>query len=109
MLYCFFLKIQQPTRTSPLPYTTLFRSLESLVLPARLPGYTPALLDELTTAGEVTWTGCGALAGADGWVDRKSTTSELQSRQYLVCRLLLEKKILYYFSSMGWVTDMKRQ
>src|SRR3712207_8412590 len=25
-------------------------------------------------------------------IDRKSTTSELQSRQYLVCRLLLEKK-----------------
>ena len=43
-------------------------ALESLVLPARLPGYAPALLDELTTAGEVTWTGCGALAGSDGWV-----------------------------------------
>ena len=43
-------------------------ALESLVLPARLPGYSPALLDELTTAGEVTWTGCGALAGSDGWV-----------------------------------------
>src|SRR3712207_7673055 len=28
----------------------------------------------------------------DGVKDRKSTTSELQSRQYLVCRLLLEKK-----------------
>jgi ATP-dependent Lhr-like helicase len=38
------------------------------VLPARLPGYTPALLDELTAAGEVTWTGCGTLAGADGWL-----------------------------------------
>ncbi|MBW3590464.1 MAG: DEAD/DEAH box helicase, partial [Actinobacteria bacterium] len=33
-------------------------ALESLVLPARLPGYSPALLDELTTAGEVTWCGC---------------------------------------------------
>jgi ATP-dependent Lhr-like helicase len=43
-------------------------ALESLVLPARLPGYTPALLDELTAAGEVTWTGCGALAGVDGWL-----------------------------------------
>jgi ATP-dependent Lhr-like helicase len=43
-------------------------ALESLVLPVRLPGYSPALLDELTTAGEVTWTGCGSLAGADGWV-----------------------------------------
>jgi ATP-dependent Lhr-like helicase len=43
-------------------------ALESLVLPARLPGYSPALLDELTAAGEVTWTGCGPLAGGDGWL-----------------------------------------
>ncbi|WP_345415655.1 ATP-dependent helicase [Actinomycetospora chlora] len=43
-------------------------AMESLVLPARLPGYSPALLDELTSAGEVTWTGCGTLAGGDGWL-----------------------------------------
>ncbi|MGQ0480834.1 MAG: ATP-dependent helicase [Pseudonocardia sp.] len=48
-------------------------ALESLVLPARLPGYSPALLDELTAAGEVTWTGCGTLTGTggrsgDGWL-----------------------------------------
>ncbi|MQA17138.1 MAG: ATP-dependent helicase [Pseudonocardiaceae bacterium] len=43
-------------------------ALESLVLPGRLPGYSPALLDELTTAGEVIWTGCGSLAGGDGWI-----------------------------------------
>ncbi len=49
---------------APLPAS----ALESLVLPARLPGYTPALLDELTAAGEVTWTGCGTLAGSDGWL-----------------------------------------
>ncbi len=41
---------------------------ESLVLPVRLPGYHPALLDELTSAGEVTWTGCGTLSGGDGWL-----------------------------------------
>ncbi|MGH3753039.1 MAG: ATP-dependent helicase [Pseudonocardiaceae bacterium] len=43
-------------------------ALESLLLPARLPGYSPALLDELTTSGEVTWTGCGSLASGDGWI-----------------------------------------
>jgi len=43
-------------------------ALETLVLPARVPGYTPALLDELTTSGEVTWCGCGSLPGGDGWV-----------------------------------------
>jgi ATP-dependent helicase Lhr and Lhr-like helicase len=49
---------------APLPAS----ALESLVLPARLPGYSPALLDELTATGEVSWTSCGALAGGDGWV-----------------------------------------
>jgi ATP-dependent Lhr-like helicase len=49
---------------APLPAS----ALESLILPARLPGYTPALLDELTAAGEVSWTGCGPLAGVDGWL-----------------------------------------
>jgi ATP-dependent Lhr-like helicase len=43
-------------------------ALESLLLPARLPGYSPALLDELTVSGEVTWIGCGALPGGDGWI-----------------------------------------
>jgi ATP-dependent Lhr-like helicase len=43
-------------------------ALESLVLPARLPGYSPALLDELTSSGEVVWTGCGTLPSGDGWL-----------------------------------------
>ncbi|MFG1702352.1 ATP-dependent helicase [Nonomuraea sp. M3C6] len=43
-------------------------ALETLVLPARVPGYHPALLDELTSAGEVMWVGQGSLPGGDGWV-----------------------------------------
>ncbi len=43
-------------------------ALERLVLPSRVLGYAPALLDELTTAGEVLWAGAGALPGKDGWV-----------------------------------------
>ncbi|MGC3994963.1 MAG: DEAD/DEAH box helicase [Propionicimonas sp.] len=43
-------------------------ALESLVLPARVRDYRPAMLDELTSAGEVLWQGHGALAGSDGWV-----------------------------------------
>jgi ATP-dependent Lhr-like helicase len=42
--------------------------LETLVLPGRVPGYSPALLDELTAAGEVVWAGAGGLPGGDGWV-----------------------------------------
>ncbi|WP_298865965.1 ATP-dependent helicase [uncultured Microbacterium sp.] len=41
---------------------------ESLVLPSRVRDYAPALLDELTAAGEVVWAGHGALPGRDGWV-----------------------------------------
>ncbi|WP_454084798.1 DEAD/DEAH box helicase [Georgenia sp. Marseille-Q6866] len=43
-------------------------ALESLVLPARVSGYRTALLDELTTAGEVVWCGAGALPGVDGYL-----------------------------------------
>ncbi|MGI8679809.1 MAG: ATP-dependent helicase [Jatrophihabitans sp.] len=43
-------------------------ALETLVLPSRVAGYSPALLDELTLAGEVVWAGAGALTGNDGWV-----------------------------------------
>ena len=43
-------------------------ALETLVLPGRVPGYEPAMLDELTAAGEVVWSGAGALPGSDGWI-----------------------------------------
>ncbi|MGB8382350.1 MAG: ATP-dependent helicase, partial [Dermatophilaceae bacterium] len=43
-------------------------ALESLVLPARVVEYQPALLDEFMATGEVLWQGHGSLAGDDGWV-----------------------------------------
>ncbi|MFB7058466.1 ATP-dependent helicase [Streptomyces vinaceus] len=43
-------------------------ALERLILPSRVSGYSPTLLDELTTGGEVVWAGAGALPGKDGWV-----------------------------------------
>ncbi|MFD0565545.1 hypothetical protein ACFQ2M_28880 [Kitasatospora saccharophila] len=43
-------------------------ALEKLVLPARLTDYSPALLDELMAAGEIGWSGAGALPGKDGWI-----------------------------------------
>ena len=48
----------------PLPAS----ALESLVLPVRVRDYSPAMLDELTSGGEVIWQGRGALSGGDGWV-----------------------------------------
>ncbi|MBV9023099.1 MAG: ATP-dependent helicase [Streptomycetaceae bacterium] len=43
-------------------------ALEKLVLPSRVMGYTPAMLDELMATGEVLWAGAGALPGKDGWI-----------------------------------------
>jgi ATP-dependent Lhr-like helicase len=43
-------------------------ALETLVLPSRVAGYSPAMLDELTASGEVLWAGQGSLPGNDGWV-----------------------------------------
>jgi len=43
-------------------------ALEKLVLPSRVRDYSPAMLDELTTTGELVWAGAGSLPGKDGWV-----------------------------------------
>ncbi|MFT3876301.1 MAG: DEAD/DEAH box helicase [Propioniciclava sp.] len=43
-------------------------ALESMILPARVRDYAPAMLDELCAAGEVIWRGHGSLAGNDGWI-----------------------------------------
>src|SRR5438445_5618328 len=69
--------IRRPPRSTLFPYTTLFRS-----------GDLEAPLD---AAGEGLHERAGAIRKLD---DARSEehTSELQSRQYLVCRLLLEKK-----------------
>ncbi|MEY3733264.1 MAG: hypothetical protein RL347_623 [Actinomycetota bacterium] len=48
----------------PLPAS----QLETAILPARVRGYSPAMLDELITSGEVVWWGAGSLPGDDGWV-----------------------------------------
>src|SRR5947209_14276154 len=75
-------------RLSPLfPYTTLFRSP---VIGARViltKGYTDEQLHAMTAD-----TKRMALASEASSVRSEEHTSELQSRQYLVCRLLLEKK-----------------
>jgi ATP-dependent Lhr-like helicase len=43
-------------------------TLDLDVMPARVLGYRPALLDDLCTAGEVVWVGAGAIGGRDGRV-----------------------------------------
>src|SRR6202051_5236938 len=70
---CFFLMIRRPPRSTLFPYTTLFRSR-----PLIARGFAP------TYHGE-----------DEGSMNRHRSeehTSELQSHEHLVCRLLLEKK-----------------
>src|SRR3712207_8670305 len=84
--------IRRPPRSTLFPYTTLFRS--GFELRDEKPGHFSGTLTSPRTFGH--WGGSGTFL----WVDPDSGlalrseehTSELQSRQYLVCRLLLEKK-----------------
>src|SRR3712207_7635499 len=87
----FFLMIRRPPRSTLFPYTTLFRSSASKRVMSRGKRFSSPLVGSL----------CSSLKLADEsvrekpWlIDARSEehTSELQSRQYLVCRLLLEKK-----------------
>src|SRR3712207_7716145 len=86
--------IRRPPRSTLFPYTTLFRS--SLFPSTCCCRPRSSSNDRLEPPPVRAANGRGSSRPARG--DRKSTTSELQSRQYLVCRLLLEKKIPNYTS-----------
>src|SRR3712207_8132943 len=92
-IYCisifFFLMIRRPPRSTLFPYTTLFRSL--FVDYSAATFYRPSKPSNQSTRVD----------RRTVWVEERRDefrlrseehTSELQSRQYLVCRLLLEKK-----------------
>src|SRR3712207_9009435 len=87
----FFLMIRRPPRSTLFPYTTLFRSARHLGhVRARLLADVRDLVDERDLGGQER---VGGELDHLGRLDRSEEhTSELQSRQYLVCRLLLEKK-----------------
>src|SRR3712207_8582294 len=92
--------IRRPPRSTLFPYTTLFRSGDAAIgsdacyhvsgmheLTGFRPGVSPPAPEAVGIAGD----------GPDPALRVRSEehTSELQSRQYLVCRLLLEKKNKY--------------
>src|SRR3712207_8787609 len=99
--------IRRPPRSTLFPYTTLFRSLAVGAVAAqqgRRASHKTAVEPAGTTTGRApdhdrppgirrgqVLTSRGQCPRA-GWTRSEEHTSELQSRQYLVCRLLLEKK-----------------
>src|SRR3712207_7261098 len=88
--------IRRPPRSTLFPYTTLFRSTKALDSWIATFGSPDSAIRSLTASPveyfppRPQWNGI-----ATWWTVRSRSeehTSELQSRQYLVCRLLLEKK-----------------
>src|SRR3712207_8137387 len=96
--------IRRPPRSTLFPYTTLFRSGEVMTLlrqtirPEFLNRvdeiilFQPLLRDEIRGIVKIQLEGLKRMVAGRS----EEHTSELQSRQYLVCRLLLEKKKKYH-------------
>ncbi|HEY5978683.1 MAG TPA: ATP-dependent helicase [Microlunatus sp.] len=98
-------------------------AVESMILPARVEDYRPAMLDELTTAGEVFWVGDGPIGERDGWLrfhlpgaDPPPARGDVESAQ---ARQLLESFApsgAYFFDALlptdadreqsGWVSAL---
>src|SRR3712207_7460797 len=96
MFFVFFLMIRRPPRSTLFPYTTLFRPAENKTIPVGLLNFTGQFTRDQTglAAGIViaVLPILVAYALLQRYIRSEEHTSELQSRQYLVCRLLLEKK-----------------
>src|SRR3712207_8181017 len=84
--YLFFLMIRRPPRSTLFPYTTLFRSDHVKARRRQALDYSIIHSPHLREARE------RVDAAFPPETRSEEHTSELQSRQYLVCRLLLEKK-----------------
>src|SRR3712207_7916959 len=101
--------IRRPPRSTLFPYTTLFRSDCAITMPASAAtssGHENPTYERSVARSQRSRSGYGeaAIAAAAPQNDpatrpitsrSEEHTSELQSRQYLVCRLLLEKKEIF--------------
>src|SRR3712207_8665903 len=104
-----YLMIRRPPRSTLFPYTTLFRSPGGPAFVASTAGAPPSTASsstsnpsaanssDVSSADRRTSSAWSGSALTEGMRRSEEHTSELQSRQYIVCRLLLEKKknILY--------------
>src|SRR3712207_8357276 len=100
----FFLMIRRPPRSTLFPYTTLFRSYLVVVKP---------IAETYVQQGfgfRIDAVHRDSLCPLNIYGRSEEHTSELQSRQYLVCRLLLEKTkfISYQHSPLPYTHDVYR-
>src|SRR3712207_9020310 len=96
--------IRRPPRSTLFPYTTLFRSPVQVANDAELGALAEHVRGVARDVADLVWvsadrgvgggivSGGRPLRGTAGYVRSEENTSELQSRQYLVCRLLLESQ-----------------
>src|SRR3712207_8638785 len=89
MTHFFVLMIRRPPRSTLFPYTTLFRSLKSEIN-QMIDGIDSTLKHSDFNGKSIL--NCKEKNKTHEKMRSEEHTSELQSRQYLVCRLLLEKK-----------------
>src|SRR3712207_7619800 len=98
--------IRRPPRSTLFPYTTLFRSQDAFILHGHTGRPSVAVVLRVERIGSPTGEPISLR------VSRRSRseehTSELQSRQYLVCRLLLEKKNARWCDTASTRTDRAR-
>src|SRR3712207_8250901 len=94
LLLFFFLMIRRPPRSTLFPYTTLFRSVHHAhgLLPGQAGIGDRLPVRESPTRAEALSPTRDERLHHHAHNRSEEHTSELQSRQYLVCRLLLEKK-----------------
>src|SRR5258708_39751365 len=88
--FFFFLMIRRPPRSTLFPYTTLFRSLVWSSLKPLIWQAHPAASAQIRVSDVLLHHSLRVCADAAGRSEEH--TSELQSPDHLVCRLLLEKK-----------------
>src|SRR3712207_9314827 len=98
----FFLMIRRPPRSTLFPYTTLFRSAPQPPLPITNGTYNTDQAFDMCPQRTVNGSEDCLYLGLYSRPRSEEHTSELQSRQYLVCRLLLEKKknytVLFFYN-----------
>src|SRR3712207_7546707 len=101
--FIFFLMIRRPPRSTLFPYTTLFRSGSSRRSATTSGTSSAGATRETTSAPSSVTTTAETVSVCSATATRSEEhTSELQSRQYLVCRLLLEKKTCHAYLSYAF-------